>query len=109
MVSVTKFIAEIPISVEDIKPLNNQQCTVKVLPLKHEFKHYPGREGQVEQKLVLYVDFLGKARPLKVNERMAARLSAFFSSEDTDQWSGKTFALVPAKKGIVEYIDVRMK
>jgi len=109
MVDVSRFTADIPLSVDDIRFLQHEQCKVTVLPLDHKFKMFPSRDGLADERLILWVSFMGKTRPLKLNEKNTAILQSLCLADDTKDWSGKSFYLVPAKKGAVEWIEVRLK
>ena len=107
MVDVTAFISEIGINVDDVKAVLPTMRVCTVLPLEHQWKNFPNRDGMVDKKLHLYVQFIGKTRPIDLKERNVARLSTMFGSEKTEDWSGKTFKIEPAKRGAIEWIEVR--
>jgi hypothetical protein len=108
MVDVTAFISEIGINVDDVKAVLPSMRTCTILSLDHNWKSFTNqRDGVVDKKLHLYVQFVGKTRPIDLKERNVARLSTMFGSEKTEEWTGKTFKIEPAKRGAVEWIEVR--
>jgi hypothetical protein len=108
MVDVTGFISEISINVEDVKAILPTMREATVLPLEHNWKSFTNqRDGMVDKKLHLYVQFLGKTRPIDLKERNVARLASAFGSEKTEDWTGKKFGMIPSKRGAVEWIEVK--